>query len=87
MAIRLRYKPTYDRLQVLIINIDVRKLLARKNANGNPIWSWNESWLTARLPYPASIISYIIGPPEMGSPQIFSVAGVVVLVNFLCLLY
>ena len=43
MEIRLRNKPTYDKLQVLIINKDVRKLLAHKNENENPIWSWNDS--------------------------------------------
>ena len=43
LAIRLRYKPTYDKLRVLIINKDVRKLLARKNGNKSPIWSWNDS--------------------------------------------
>ena len=40
LVIRLRYKPTYDKIRVLIINKDVRKLLARKNGNENPIWSW-----------------------------------------------
>ena len=43
LAIRLRNKPTYDKLRVLIINKDVRKSLARKNGNENPIWSWNDS--------------------------------------------
>ena len=43
LAIRLRYKPTYDKLRVLIINKDVRKSLARKNGNESPIWSWNHS--------------------------------------------
>ena len=43
LAIILRYKPTYDKLRVLIINKEVRKLLARKNVNENPIWSWNDS--------------------------------------------
>ena len=43
LAIRLRNKPTYDKLRVLIFNKDVRKLLARKNGNENPIWSWNDS--------------------------------------------
>ena len=43
LAIRLRYKPTYDKLRVLIINKDVRKLLTRKYGNENPIWSWNDS--------------------------------------------
>ena len=43
LAIRLRYKPTYDKLRVLIFNKDVRKLLARKNGNESPIWSWNDS--------------------------------------------
>ena len=43
LAIRLRYKPTYDKLQVLIINKDVHKSLARKNGNEIPIWSWNNS--------------------------------------------
>ena len=41
LAIRLRNKPTYDKLRVLKINKDVRKSLARKNGNENPIWSWN----------------------------------------------
>ena len=45
LAIRLRYKPTYNKLRVLIINKDVRKSLARKNGNENPIWSWNDSSL------------------------------------------
>ena len=40
-SIRLRNKPTYNKLRVLIINKDVRKLLARKNGNENPVWSWN----------------------------------------------
>ena len=43
LAIRLRNKPTYDKLRVLIINKDVRKSLACKNGNENPIWSWNDS--------------------------------------------
>ena len=43
LAIRLRNKPMYDKLQVLIINKDVRKSLTRKNGNENPIWSWNDS--------------------------------------------
>ena len=43
LAIIWRNKPTYDKLQVLIINKDVRKLLAHKNENENPIWSWNDS--------------------------------------------
>ena len=43
LAIRLRNKPTYAKLQVLIINKDVRKSLARKNGNENPIWNWNDS--------------------------------------------
>ena len=43
LAIRLRNKPTYDKIRVLIINKDVRKLLSRKNVNENPIWSWNDS--------------------------------------------
>ena len=43
LAIGLRNKPTYDKLRVLIINKDVRKLLARKNGNENTIWSWNDS--------------------------------------------
>ena len=42
LAIILRYKPTYDKLRVLIINKDVRKSLARKNENESPIWSWND---------------------------------------------
>ena len=43
LAIRLRNKPMYNTLRVLIINKDVRKSLARKNGNENPIWSWNDS--------------------------------------------
>ena len=43
LAIRLRYKPTYDKLRVLIINKYVCKSLARKNGNESPIWSWNDS--------------------------------------------
>ena len=43
LAISLRNKPTYDKLRVLVINKDVRKSLARKNGNENPIWSWNDS--------------------------------------------
>ena len=50
LAIILRNKPTYNKLRVLIINKDVRKSLARKNGNENPIWSWNDSvgFLVAR---------------------------------------
>ena len=47
LAIRLRNKPTYDKLRVLIINKDVCTLLARKNGNENPIWSWNDSDMEA----------------------------------------
>ena len=47
LAIRLRNKPTYDKLRVLIINKYVRKSLARKNGNENPIWSWNDSSTTS----------------------------------------
>ena len=43
LAIRLKNKPTYDKLRVLIFNKDVRRSLARKNGNENPVWSWNES--------------------------------------------
>ena len=43
LAIRLIYKPMYDKLGVLIINKDVHKSLARKNGNENPILSWNDS--------------------------------------------
>ena len=43
LAIILINKPTYDKLQVLIINKYVRKSLARKNGNENPIWIWNDS--------------------------------------------
>ena len=43
LAIRLRNKPTYNKLRVLIINKDVCKLLAPKNENENPIWIWNDS--------------------------------------------
>ena len=32
------------KLQVIIINKDERKLLARNNGNENPIWIWNESY-------------------------------------------
>ena len=46
LAIRLRNKPTGNKLRVLIINKDVRKSLARKNGNENPIWSWNDSMLS-----------------------------------------
>ena len=49
LAIRLRNKPTYDKLRVLIINKDVRKLLARKNGNENPIWSWNDSGVNIKI--------------------------------------
>ena len=45
LAIRLRYKPTYDKLRVLIINKGVCKSLSRKNGNESPIWSWNDSWV------------------------------------------
>ena len=44
LAIILRNKPTYNKLQVIIINKDVRKSLARKNGNENPIWTWNDSF-------------------------------------------
>ena len=47
LAIILRNKPTYDKLRVLIINKDVRKSLARKNGNENPIWIWNDSALVS----------------------------------------
>ena len=43
LEIRLRNKPTYDKLRVLIINKDEHESLARKNGNENPIWSWNNS--------------------------------------------
>ena len=43
LASRFKNKTTYNKLQVLIINKDVRKSLARKNGNENPIWSWNDS--------------------------------------------
>ena len=43
----LVYVPTTYRrlkkLRVIMINKDVRKYLARKNGNKNPIWSWNDS--------------------------------------------
>ena len=45
--------PTYRRvkkLQVLIIKKDVRKSLARKKVNENPIWIWNGSVLGANKP-------------------------------------
>ena len=45
LAIILRNKPTYNKLRVLIINKGVRKSLAHKNGNENPIWSWNDSTL------------------------------------------
>ena len=38
--------PTYGRvkkLQIIMINKDVRKYLARKKGNENPIWNWNDS--------------------------------------------
>ena len=54
LAIRLKNKPTYDKLRVLIINKDVRKLLARKNGNENPIWSWNNSGGRGQLVEPTS---------------------------------
>ena len=31
------------KIRALIFNKDERKLLARKNGNENPIWSWNDS--------------------------------------------
>ena len=34
------------KIRVLIINKDVRKSLARKSGNENPIWSWNDSYQT-----------------------------------------
>ena len=34
------------KLRFLIINKDEHKLLARKNGNENPIWSWNYSGAT-----------------------------------------
>ena len=43
--------PKYRRvkkLQVLMINKDVRKSLARKKGNENPIWSWNNSPIKRR---------------------------------------
>ena len=43
LEIRLRNKPTYNKLRVLIINKDICKSLARKDGNDNPIWSWNDS--------------------------------------------
>ena len=43
LAIRLRNKPMYDKVRVVIINKDIYKSLARKNGNENPIWSWNDS--------------------------------------------
>ena len=49
LAIRLRYKPAYDKLRVLIINKDVRKSLARKNGNESPILSWNNSCIMYAL--------------------------------------
>ena len=33
-----------------MINIDVRKSLARKNGNGIIIWSWNDSLMSDFLP-------------------------------------
>ena len=44
LAIRLRYKPTYDKLRVLIINKDVRKSLARKNGNKIPSGAGTTPW-------------------------------------------
>ena len=49
LAIRLINKPTYDKLRVIIINKDVRKLLARNNGNENPIWNWNDSYVSQNL--------------------------------------
>ena len=37
------FVPKSLKIRVLIINIDERKLLAHKNGNENPIWSWNNS--------------------------------------------
>ena len=59
LAIILRYKLTYDKLQVLIINKDVRKSLARKNGNEIPIWSWNDSTLMVEFFY-SVLISVIL---------------------------
>ena len=50
LAIILRYKPTYNKLRVLITNKDVRKSLARKNGNESPIWSWNNSGVIRSAP-------------------------------------
>ena len=66
LAIRLRNKPMYDELQVLIINKDERKLLARKNGNENPIWSWNDSTTEKTLdvlcpPYKENVIGISTG--------------------------
>ena len=55
LAIRLRNKPTYNKLRVLIINKDVRKSLACKNGNENPIWSWNDSGVKSMV---ASILEH-----------------------------
>ena len=43
LAIRLRNRPTYDKLQVLMINKEELKSLVHKNGNENPIWSRNDS--------------------------------------------
>ena len=39
------YVQESKKLRAPIFNKDERKLLARKNGNENPIWSWNESGL------------------------------------------
>ena len=57
LAIILRYKLTYDKLRVLVINKDVRKLLARNNGNENPIWSCKDSETVASY---ASLIAPVL---------------------------
>ena len=62
LAIRLRNKPTYDKLRVRIINKDVRKSLSRKNGNENPIWCWNESYELCQ-PYLINKFLELLGLP------------------------
>ena len=58
LAIRLRYKPTYDKLRVLIINKNERKPLARTNGNESPIWIWNNSGDIQKILSPKPLNSY-----------------------------
>ena len=66
LAIRLRNKPTYDNLRVLIINKDVCKLLARKNGNENLIWSWSDSY-----PAQGNLVHHTRGIRLHPSPEVF----------------